>query len=305
MNGLERMVEMRGGINLGGFNPALLRLILWADLNCSNVLSTSPRFQALHGWDSEIYTTEASSSAPNSFAQDIIPPALKVEPPPFLAPDVSKSFTNTGPILLLPQPLSFTILELRALTHLLSPHFRQPDKIAHLDHLAYSDRVYFLQRRLMLLTHDFDFPPSTSKSASAIAPLSCIAGLIFVECILRDIAPSARIIGTLLKRLVVAIVTSMADLEGCNVEGLMKVVFWTLAVGATVSTEGNGTGSRGWFIVFLIKLRHALQLKTWEDADEVLKCVTWPEAQGVWKRGWGDVWEAVIKAEEDNDELSS
>lgn len=47
LNGLEEMVNLRGGLETGGFNPHVRRLIGWTDLHCSAALLSSPRFTRL------------------------------------------------------------------------------------------------------------------------------------------------------------------------------------------------------------------------------------------------------------------
>lgn len=57
MNGLRKMIEMRGGLNALGLDGLLRRIVVWIDLNSSFLLKI-PRYFPQHHFEGEVEMTE-------------------------------------------------------------------------------------------------------------------------------------------------------------------------------------------------------------------------------------------------------
>lgn len=299
MSGLAQMITMRGGLVDGISDMALLRLILWADLNTANALNTKPLFDFPPTFLSTSYLSDPL--------------------PLFIIDGRNAQIEDTAPLMLLPGPLAFALLDLRHLVKVLNfPKGNGAAVLERLDDLRVSDKVYIVQRKLMDLTSEYNIQSLDKKGQDSLKNTSLIAGpaamasLIFVECILREIAPTARIIGTLLFRLATTIKHTESLLReqtprgsspfqiSCQKQGILRVKLWIFAVGGTVAQKGGDeVGERGWWVRRLRVVAEELFSGSNADVDidAALKSVVWPEEEGSstrWMMRWKGIWQDVI-----------
>ena len=156
-----------------------------------------------------------------------------------------------------------------------------------LEDVSYSDEVYLVQREFLSIIRVFGENRGYGQSSCSIA------GMIYVECCLRDVSTSSRIVRDLVARLV----DSLEDLEReprCQAEAgtLNHLIFWVLFVGATAA-ERN-TAVREKLVEWLISVCRRLVQEPWTKTQETLKRISWVERGG---RLFGaPLWEEVTQS---------
>ncbi|KAN0073989.1 hypothetical protein V8E54_007926 [Elaphomyces granulatus] len=208
MNGLQQMIQVRGGMMQSISCPHLRRLIAWADIQSANVLSRLPRLAPLDTLLDPASLTNPFTSLIGSQETDFYNQQAE-----FYAIDIR---------------LTNIFVELQQLMALLG---EDPVFDLHL-----SDVVYTLQRRLMCLVYD------VNEQIELIERTYCFAGLIFLECYIRSVRPNSDIAKALNDRLH----SSMMELPSGPMRpagdqsedgGTPELWFWALFVGALAATE--------------------------------------------------------------------
>ena len=154
-----------------------------------------------------------------------------------------------------------------------------------LEDVSYSDEVYLVQREFLFIRFSGENRGCGQSSCS-------IAGMIYVECCLRDVSTSSRIVCDLVARLV----DSLEDLEReprYQAEGgiLNHLIFWVLFVGATAA-ERN-TVAREKLVKWLVFVCRKLMQEPWTKTQETLKRISWVERGG--RLLGAPLWEDVIQ----------
>jgi hypothetical protein len=267
------MVNMRGGIQNGGFAPHVRRLIGWysfelslhltahsncsfrTDLHVASALSSKPRFPPLG-----IPLTEVPDSTSLPFPTD---PHTSDFPTRY-------QFLSTDETLAHIRTLSSTMSILRK------------QSVVPEENIWYSDKIYSLQHRLYFILHNSPFP-------SSLDPAMCIAALIFCAVCLRDITFNFRIIYNGVKRLKTAVQVFLDRYwKPCVDYALGVKLFWVLGMGGIAS---EGKEERNWFVGKFKIMCGVLNLKNWEDARGLLEGVLWQEdLNGFGGKLWLEAW---------------
>jgi hypothetical protein len=250
LNGLEEMVNMRGGLENGGFILQVQRLIGWTDLHCASALSSKPRFPTL-----KVPVTERPEISP------VPPVSLTVTYQPQFIDDIDRLFHQI-------RELSETMHNLRR-----SPILPQED-------IWYSDKIYYLQCSLFDIIHNPNTPNRSLDAASALA------GLIYCTHCLRDIPLTFQVIANAVTSLEAII--EQLEHEQFQIEGGMLGVrhLWVLGLGG-VAAEGKR--ERDWFVVKFKKRCVVMGLINWDSAKGILERLLWQDRLNeAGKRLWAE-----------------
>ncbi|KAH9212874.1 fungal-specific transcription factor domain-containing protein [Leptodontidium sp. 2 PMI_412] len=235
MNGLERMVNMRGGIEHGGFPLIVQRMIGWTDYHVATSLLQKPRFPPLKlprtAQPRQVVQLNSSLTADHV---ENTPPSLE-----FLLSNVRK--------------LSQTLRILRQ-------RATMPD-----EDIWYSDKIYYLQRSLFDIAHD-------SSYHMPIDSVSALAALIYCGHCLRDIPLSYAVTSKAVTRLQSALELYETFNLWMGDPELTKKMFWILAFGG-IAAEGKS--ERAWFVQKFRFCSFDLNLNTWESARLILDGILW------------------------------
>ncbi|KAM3080748.1 hypothetical protein ACMFMG_005678 [Clarireedia jacksonii] len=258
LQGLRKMVELRGGLQEGGFSQHIQRLIAWTDINTANILSEKPHFPPL------TLGLLTSINDPSSTATPTLDNIL-----------------STLRILSQTPPVTNTINSF--------PHAQNS--------FFYSDQIYHIQRHLIDLSHPTPSPSPPSHSPHSYPPLSASASstpafalalLIFSYRCLRDISFTFNIMHTFAERLKHAVLAlSLPPSDSVSTEKTL----WILTLGAMVS---ENKPSHGFFVQRLREMRKRVVWRMggeegggWTEGREVLGRVLWHgELDEVGERVW-------------------
>ncbi|KAF4631206.1 hypothetical protein G7Y89_g6916 [Cudoniella acicularis] len=257
LDGLEKMVNLRGGLLEGGFAPYVLRLIGWTDLNCASALSQKPRFQTLnfahlspqmiqdHELDSQEYD-EATSQT---------------------------NFFYTGNTTSLPH-LDKLLTQLREFTTTVQK-LTSPDLLPPRENLFYSDKIYHFQHQLFTIIHSSpSFYTSLDKACSIVALLFCCYAL-------KDIPFTFRIFTKGVERLKILVALHeenskgddgvMGRNDGDEIE-VKRKLFWAVGLGALAA---EGKDEWGWFVERIREMCVVMGVDCWDKARSILESVLW------------------------------
>ena len=287
MNGLQQLIDMRGGLRKGNFPTSLRRVIAWcvwslhsdvplpyyrvrglmficrADLTAATLLPSKLRFEAF----------EFANIAPPLFWPFAIP----------RIPDSSE------------QALSFQDeLSLRPtfddnLRDVFEDLWRFPnlEKTSQLvDHIWYSDKVYLVQRSLTDVAYN-------QRKAPHIDQACAIAALIYVHVGLCDVRLYTKIIDVLISRLKASLKLVMSQYNYISpATHAAERLLWALYFGGVAAAAGL---ERRWFVSHLLVSCEALNLKTWADMKVILETVFW---KAEWENPIGALWRDLEAARE-------
>ncbi|KAH7363779.1 fungal-specific transcription factor domain-containing protein [Rhexocercosporidium sp. MPI-PUGE-AT-0058] len=235
MDGLEKMVSLRGGIENGGFSLIVQRMIGWTDYHVATSLLQKPRFPPL--------------KLPRT-AQ----PQTVVQP--------NNDFTIEHVEVISPS-LEFLLANVRQLSktlRLLRQQATMPD-----EDIWYSDKIYSLQRNLFDIAND-------STYRIPIDSVCALTALIYCGHCLRDIPLSYAVTAKAVTRLQSAVQLYETSNLWMDCPELTKKMFWVLAFGG-VAAEGRP--ERAWFVQKYEICSHTLLLNSWESARLILDSVLW------------------------------
>lgn len=156
-----------------------------------------------------------------------------------------------------------------------------------LEDISYSDEVYLVQREFLSIIRFFGENRGCGHSSCSIA------GMIFVECCLRDVSTSSRIVCDLVARVVVSLEDSERGPRHQAEGGILDLlIFWVLFVGAA-ATERN-TAVREKLVKWLVFVCRRLMQEPWTKTEETLKRISWVERGG---RLFGaPLWEEITQS---------
>ena len=147
-----------------------------------------------------------------------------------------------------------------------------------LEDIGYSDWIYLTQRALMSILE------SSNKNRIGLGRCCSLAGLLYVECYLRDVIPSSRMVCDLVTRLV----SSLQELKlnarhraSDQVSG--HWIFWTIFVGAIAAKRSNSKGSsamREKLMKWLALISGNFTNKPWSVVEKSLRAICWSEKGG-------------------------
>ncbi|KUJ20986.1 uncharacterized protein LY89DRAFT_715284 [Mollisia scopiformis] len=274
LRGLQRLVNLRGGLTQGSMNKYTRRLVLWADLNCANALGTNPVFPIL---ESDRCARAISWFDTATEAKDQWPSAVIF----------GDSVLAEGDLQRMTRELKDDFTALKYFSDL--GHIdRTNNEEGKMQQIYDSDKLYFTERSLLTL--------SNSWGPSKFATSGCLAAIIFLDNYFRGVAFHARIMASLHLREHISRLPSflgVLDISRHNAnEGSTKALFWVLCVGGVAS---GVRPERDWFISHLLSFTDALELQMWEQAELVLKTFLWPNAWSTDGRAlWAQLEEARI-----------
>ena len=262
MDGLERMVQMRGGIQSGGFPMIVQRMIAWTDYHAATAVLKQPRFPPLNIPETErpedfFYPPVSNPSDPSRFRQDD-------------ATERDMQDHSLERLLAGVRDLSKLLKELRRLSNL-------PE-----DNIWYSDKIYYLQRNLIEVV----YCPNTPRPVDRVC---AVAALMYCGHCLRDVPLTFQVIARAVTRLKTLIINYEKNFEFEADRDAKRVMFWILGFGG-VAAEGKP--ERDWFVAKFRAICDELDVNDWETANRMLKDVLW---QSELDHGASKLWlEAIL-----------
>lgn len=223
---------------------------LRADLNCANALGSDP-----------IFNVDVNG---NPKTTPPYPGELKEEG--YLTSVASLQSVAPGV-----RDMEDLCLELKDnFTHL--KHFAglDADDIGHAkrskeDKIGNSDKLYLTERSLLVLSNIW--------GPGKFATSGCIAATIFLDNYLRGVDFNARLMDRFVTRLQFSMNMVLNDISRYNAnEKTARAILWVLYVGGTAA---GGRPEREWFIAQLPDFCDNLGLKTFEEAEIILKDFLW------------------------------
>jgi hypothetical protein len=175
----------------------------------------------------------------------------------------TENSTNKG------RRLTTALQGLRGLTELLNSAATFPE--ANLEEICYGDKVHSVKRQLMQISQSQSHRNSIDKPSS-------LAGLIYVECCLRDVSPNRRIV----RDLVIRLVGSLKEVENNAlklIDGaeVCYLIFWTLFLGSCAAR--SNTAERETLMNWLGPVTKRVVREPWTRLQESLKKISWLERE--------------------------
>ncbi|KUJ13964.1 uncharacterized protein LY89DRAFT_151350 [Mollisia scopiformis] len=245
LKGLEEMVNMRGGILEGGFDPNVRRLIAWTDLHCANALSQPTRFPPL----SVARYPDSPLSQMNIDAEDRN-----------LQSSIANSLRTDLTLISEQSLLEWTMSEVRDMSLSLQ-HVRCSSSTPQ-ENIWYSDKVYYLQFCLLEVLH--------SPKSSHLEVATSIAALIYCSVCFRDLSFNFRVVGETVVRL--EAVLQNVFYEAANLGKDYENLLWSLIVGGMAA---EGKPEREWFVVQLAAIGRTLSIMNWDGCKGMLRRLSW------------------------------
>lgn len=249
MDGLEKMVRLRGGLHEAGFPVIVQRIVGWADYHVATATLQKPRFPPLllpetEGPQDNLQSLQTGTPQSCPF-KDVVGPNL--------------------------DHLFYGIRDLAEKLHIIRRSAAPPPELD----IWYSDKIYFLQRNLFDIAHG-------SSNVPQLDSICALAALIYCGHCLRDIplsyAVTANAVTRLKNTLEVFDVASIQDQESWD------KYFWVLSFGG-VAAEGKR--EQEWFVLKFRAMRDYLELADWDAARSILDKVLWQtELDPAGKRLW-------------------
>ncbi|MCJ1431853.1 hypothetical protein MMC27_001208 [Xylographa pallens] len=259
LNGLLYMINARGGLLHAAFPTALQSLVLWADLTSANALGCGPRIMPFGTFPGDILSLDSRSPTQ----------AIRLE-----------VLAKPSDILFLKDDIVAALSELRLLTTIL--YLQYVPSVKGIGETSYSDRIYLVQRRLTYLSNN------CQSGTADIHTTVCIAGLIYLVSVLRDVGFHPQIIATLVSKLKACMEQSWRNLSRLVIDiEVAKMTLWTLVIGGAAAM---GKCERVWFVVHLAALCDQLDLYCWSEVEIILAGIVW---KSDWERPNGKLWEEV------------
>ncbi|KAH6695879.1 hypothetical protein BKA61DRAFT_662580 [Leptodontidium sp. MPI-SDFR-AT-0119] len=249
MNGLEQMVNLKGGLH--NLSTVLRRLILWTDLLNATSWQSTARFPHI----------DFSYLQPLSHFLPIF------EPKPVLSFNdcLMRNLMQTGNGTLLP-----ILQDAHELAHFLD--VIPPKDINYLNEASYPDRVYSIEHHVLELLAQNDIIIDDSP-AGIITPL-LHSLLLYTYTNLRLTPVGGQIRRTLVGRLRMNLEATELTVLNCS---FAAELMWMLFLGGTSASQGSE--DRKWFkeqLWWVLNRNSALEW-TWEQTSGVLKGVLWLE----------------------------
>jgi hypothetical protein len=145
---------------------------------------------------------------------------------------------------------------------------REKPSIDEKDGIRDSDTLYRTERCLLALSNIWG-PRKFVTSA-------CLAAIIYVDNQLRGISFIAQIMDRVVERLQLSIGAVLNDISQHDLkENAARAILWALVVGAIAS---DNRACRVWFLERVVDFCDALDLQTWNAAENILTGFLWPPA---------------------------
>ncbi|KAK0113474.1 hypothetical protein ONS96_014338 [Cadophora gregata f. sp. sojae] len=212
MNGLQKMVALRGGIDNLGLAGVLRRKILWGDILNATIAGTEPRSNMTPA-DTHPMTEFTSFTAckPIQFDQNAADQTQLSEP----ACTCSAQFSSV----------------LGSLRSISSQSHLESDITGTL-----SDSIYLVERHLFyLLKHTRDFPGLHSPTCSSLGQTCFVAAQMYLYHTLRDYPFEVPVFQMFLQRLNAQLWDPITFDVNLMWEGKEQMLLWVLSLGALAS----------------------------------------------------------------------
>jgi hypothetical protein len=257
MNGLHRMVELRGGLQALGFKGVLQRMVLWAD-NWTGILALSPpRFPLAKQTrrKSNFSATDLNISRLKSALQDDCSGTCVV------SADSGDDQDDVFGIIFGLQQLSRTLAAIHA------------NKTTVTEALQFNERVFLLERQLLLsLVSD----EQTRGLPLEIFILRCFSHAAYIyiystlHSTLRDLPLKFPFFGIFVERLQAALDQPEFFLAWCSTSPVM--LLWVLVVGAIAA---HRRPQRSWFLTQLTSVCIPLKISDFQKLRGLLEEMMW------------------------------
>ncbi|KAK0109449.1 hypothetical protein ONS95_002142 [Cadophora gregata] len=249
MNGLEQMVNLKGG--LYNLSAALRRLILWTDLLYATSWQSTPRFPYIDF----SHLPPLSTFLPSSISSPILT----------FNNCLIHNLIQTGNGTLLP-----ILQDAHELTHFLD--IIPPKDITYLNEASYPDRVYSIEHHILELLAQNDIVMDDSP-ARIVTPL-LHSLLLYTYTNLRLTPTGGQIRRTLVGRLRASLEATELTILNCS---FAAELMWMLGLGGTAAVLGSE--DRKWFkeqLWWVLNRNSALEW-SWEQMGGVWRGVLWVE----------------------------
>ncbi|KAN0095202.1 Fungal specific transcription factor domain containing protein [Hyaloscypha variabilis] len=258
MKGLQRMVELRGGLQALGMRGILMRMVLWSDLCHASRSSSTPRFPLIHFPN----LLPLSTFTPQEFT------AIYCLPLP-------QSLFSLDPAKHLHLHLHLSLLSILTQLHQLSTFLNltpRPEQDLPQE-AAYPDRVYLVEHQILTLLANYAIPSfSLNPDNEALVSESVIeillrASLLYIYTNLRQTPVGGR-----LRQALVFELWSCLERVGMWRLGdvFAREMLWVVCVGVvgSVSTDEHAS-----FLEHLRGFCTDLGLVGWEDVVDFCGCM--------------------------------
>jgi hypothetical protein len=157
---------------------------------------------------------------------------------------------------------------------------REPISIDKEESRRDSDSLYRTERSLLTLSNIWG-PRKFVTSGS-------LAAIIYTDNQIRGINFRARIMDRVIERLQDALGMVMEDISQHDLkENAARAILWVLIVGGVAADHRP---CRGWFLERILDFCDGLDMRTWEDTEEIRKRFLWPAA---WHKPGHLLWEDI------------
>ncbi len=232
-----------------------------ADLNCAIAMGTNPVFSGLEP-DPEDDQAGHLSTAHDAISQKPLVTMDRDTKVETLNMVLKESFEN-----------------LKLLTQR-NGSKREPIRIDKEDSRRDSDSLYRTEESLLTLSNIWG--PRKFVTSGALA------AIIYTDNQIRGINFRARIMDRVIERLQHALGMVMNDISQHDLkEDAARAILWVLIVGGVAT---NHRPCRGWFLKRIVDFCDVLDMRTWEDTEEILQRFLWPAA---WHKPGYLLWEDV------------
>lgn len=150
--------------------------------------------------------------------------------------------------------------------------------------LGYSDRVYFAQKRLIILIVE------APLDLNPIDVACCIVANIFVDVFLRAMGLHCNLVAlqvTRTKMVLEAVVGQYYQRQLLSIHGRGDQLVWLLVIGGVAAI---GKPERSWFVAQLVDVCEMLGIISWSQIVEIMRLTLWHEAYEIPK---GSLWHEV------------
>ncbi|KAL2070944.1 hypothetical protein VTL71DRAFT_13970 [Oculimacula yallundae] len=250
--GLGQMINLRGGLFNARFPASLQRMIAWADLNASSILSAPPRILPFNSQCLDI-ASYICTAGPTG-------PILPSVPCPDRA--ITWGYIDTD--------LEQIFVDLRYISSILESD--DPKDVEQINNMWYSDKTYLVQRSLVYLYQT----PNVEHVKSKLDQIRCLTASIYVDSCLRDQRFRTGAIGILVSRLKSDLECFLLGYDSSSdpQEEAEETLLWVCAFGAIAS---YGSPERGWFIGKFVDVCGRLDVDEWGEVERMLRRKLWNE----------------------------
>ncbi|PVH83944.1 hypothetical protein DL98DRAFT_652034 [Cadophora sp. DSE1049] len=254
MNGLQKMVALRGGIDNLGLAGVLRRKILWGDILNATISGSEPRFNM----------TPTAAHPITDFISFMASDGMHFPQSP------SDQNQLAEPACTCSTQFSSVLSSLRRIS---SQSHLEADITGTL-----SDSIYLAERHLFyLLKHARDFPTLHSPTCSSLGSACFIAAQMYLYHTLRDYPFEVPVFQTFLQRLNTQLWDQLTGEVNLMWEGKEQMLLWVLSLGALASS-GDGM-MRGRYVREIHGVCNVLGVVSLEGFVALLNGVVWRDAE--------------------------